>query len=183
MGFATSGAFKNISVGIGGSAGTGRIDGFTTLIGFLPERDIGLVVLNNMNPSTIGSFFYLAVQTHLLNRFGINAGVAEKVDAAYDQTVASLREVWEQSTPADIADLAPHAGYYQGGYRLIVTGNSATIRVGSRVLPLRALPDGSHVITSGLLLNVRVHFRRGADGVSFMELEDVETVRRTVGFD
>ena len=33
----------------------GGIDGFTTFIGFLPEHDIGLVVLNSMNPSNVGA--------------------------------------------------------------------------------------------------------------------------------
>jgi enoyl-[acyl-carrier-protein] reductase (NADH) len=33
----------------------GGIDGFTGHIGFLPERDIGLVMLNNMNPAQLGS--------------------------------------------------------------------------------------------------------------------------------
>jgi CubicO group peptidase (beta-lactamase class C family) len=61
----------------------GGIDGFTTLIGFMPERDIGLVVLNNMNPASIGFFFYQAVLNHLLSqRFGLNQGVNERIEAA-----------------------------------------------------------------------------------------------------
>jgi hypothetical protein len=50
-------------------------------------------------------------------------------------------------------------------------------------MPLRALPDGAYVTSSGLLPDVRVHLTRGSDGVSRMELEGLETVSRTVGFD
>jgi hypothetical protein len=39
------------------------------------------------------------------------------------------------------------------------------------------------VTISALLADVRVHLTRGSDGVSRMELEGVETVSRTVGFD
>ena len=162
----------------------GGIDGFTTLIGFLPDRDIGLVVLNNMNPSTIGSFFYLSVLNHLIShRFGLNVGANEKIEAAYDETMAKLRETWDQTAPIDRAAIAPFAGYYEGGYRLVVDGPSAEIRIGPRVMPLRVLPDGVYVTTSGLMPGLRVHLRRGADGLSSMEIEDVETVSRTVGFD
>lgn len=162
----------------------GGIDGFTTLIGFLPEHDLGLVVLNNMNPSTIGAFFYLSVVNNLLGaRFGINVGANTKVEAAYDATVAQLHDVWTRTTPVDPVRLAPFAGHYQGGYRLVVDAGSAEIRVGPRVMPLRLLPDGSYVIASGLMANVRVLLTQGADGSAIMELEDVERVRRTVGFD
>jgi CubicO group peptidase (beta-lactamase class C family) len=168
---------------------TGGIDGFTTDIGFLPERDIGLVVLNNMHPYSIvstpfGIFFNLAVLNHLLSqRFGLNQGVNERIDAAYDQAVATLGDTWKQTIPVTRAAVAPFLGYYEGGYRLLLDNGTPQIRIGSRVMPLRALPDGSYVTTSGLLLGLPVHLTRGADGVARMELEGLETVRRTVGFD
>jgi CubicO group peptidase (beta-lactamase class C family) len=162
----------------------GGIDGFTTYIGFLPERDIGLVVLNNMNPASIGFFFYLAVLNHLLSqRFGLNQGVNARIDAAYDQTIAQLGETWKQTIPVNRAAVAPFLGYYEGGYRLLLENGTPQIRIGSRVLPLRALPDGSYVTTAGLLPGLPVHLTRGADGVSRLELEGLETVSRTVGLD
>jgi CubicO group peptidase (beta-lactamase class C family) len=162
----------------------GGIDGFTTLIGFLPERDIGLVVLNNMNPASIGFFFYLAVLNHLLSqRFGLNEGVNERIEAAYDEASARLGGTWKRTIPVDHAAVAPYAGYYQGGYRLLVDGEVPTIRIGSRVMPLRALSDGAYVTTSGLVPGIRIHLTRGSDRVPRMELEGLETVSRTVGFD
>jgi hypothetical protein len=160
------------------------IDGFSTYIGFFPERDIGLVVLNNMNPSSIGSFFYLAVLNHLLSqRLGLNRGVNERIDAAYDQASAKLRETWKRTIPVERAEVIPFLGYYEGGYRLLFDNGTPQIRIGSRVMPLRALRDGSYVTTSGLIPGLTVRLTRGSHGVSRMELEGLETVRRTVGLD
>ncbi len=162
----------------------GGIDGFTTLIGFLPDHDIGLVVLNNMNPATIGIFFYLSVLNHLIgHRFGLNVGVNEKIAAAYDETMAKLRETWDRTAPVDPDRVGPFAGYYQGGYHLVVEGPSAEIRIGPRVMSLRALPDGDYVTSSGLMPGLRVHLEHGTYGLSTMAIEGVETVSRTVGFD
>jgi CubicO group peptidase (beta-lactamase class C family) len=161
---------------------SGGIDGFTSFIGFLPERDLGLVVLNNMNPIPLGIFFHLAVLNHLLSqRFGLNQGVNEKIDAAYDQALAKLGKSWKQTIPVNRAAVAPFLGYYEGGYRLLLDNGTPQIRIGSRVLPLRALPDGSYVTTSGLLPALPVHLIRGAGGGLRMELEGLETVSRTVG--
>ena len=145
---------------------------------------VGLVVLNNMNPATVGSFFYLAVLNHLLNqRFGLNQGENERIDAAYDQAIAKLSETWKQTIAANRAAVVPFLGYYEGGYRLLFENGTPEIRVGSRVMPLRALRDGSYVTTSGLLPGLPVHLTRGSDGVSRMELDGLETVHRTVGLD
>jgi CubicO group peptidase (beta-lactamase class C family) len=78
----------------------GGIDGFTTFIGFLPEHDIGLVVLNSMNPSNVGPLFYTAVLDALISeRFGLNVGVEDEVLAVYDETISGLGDVWDQSGP------------------------------------------------------------------------------------
>jgi CubicO group peptidase (beta-lactamase class C family) len=101
----------------------GGIDGFTTFMGFLPQHDIGLVVVNNMNPEPIGLFFYLAVLNHLLSqRLGLNLGINEKIEDAYKQAIAKLNETWKQTIPANPEAVAPYVGYYQGGYRLLVDG-------------------------------------------------------------
>lgn len=162
----------------------GGIDGFTTLVGFLPDHDIGLVVLNNMNPSSIGSFFYLSVLNHLFSqRLGLNVGAIEKIEAAYDDTIATLRETWDRTAPVDPAALAPFAGYYEGGYSLVVDGTTAIIRIGPRTMPLRVLPDGTYVTMSGLMPGLRVQLKRQAGDRFSLAIEDVETVNRTVGFE
>ena len=160
----------------------GGIDGFTTFIGFLPERNIGLVVLNSMNPSNIGPLFYAAVLDALISeRFGLNQGVGEKVDAAYDQTMEALRATWDQSRPVDRAAVAPFLGEYQNGYRLAFAGSELQVINGPRVMPLRAMPDGSYVMSGGLVLGAPVQLTTGPDGSMRMEIVGIERVQRTLG--
>jgi CubicO group peptidase (beta-lactamase class C family) len=162
----------------------GGIDGFTTFIGFLPERDLGLVVLNSMNPSNVGTLFYTAVLDALISeRFGLNVGVGEKVDSLYDQTMSALRDSWDQSRPGDRATVAPFLGQYQNGYRLAFAGNELQVTNGARVMPVRAMPDGSYVMSGGLLLGAQVQLTRGPDGSARMDLVGIERVQRTVGLD
>ena len=161
----------------------GGIDGFTTFIGFLPERDLGLVVLNNMNPVAIGSFFYLAVLNHLLSqRFGLNLGVNQRIDAAYDEAVAETRRNLEAYDPCRSRCGGLVRRVLPGGYRLLFDEGVLQIRVGARVMPLRALRDGAYVTTSGLIPGLPVRLTR-TEGVARMELVRVETVTRTVGLD
>jgi hypothetical protein len=159
----------------------GGIDGFTTYIGFLPERNIGLVVLNNMNPTAIGPFFYTAVLVELLNRFGLSQGVGPKIIGAYDTANDALVAVGRQTGPVDGAAIAPYLGSYQGGYRVVRNNGKVQIRVGPRVLPLAALPDGTYIVTAGLIAGAIVKFARDADGRPQMELVDLETVRWLIG--
>jgi CubicO group peptidase (beta-lactamase class C family) len=162
----------------------GGIDGFITLIGFLPERDLGLVVLNSMNPGPTGPLFYLYVLNLLLSeRFGLNVGVPAQVDAAYEQAVRDLTALGDQAEPVDRDAVAPYEGHYEGGYEVHLHGRDLLVRLGSRVLPLLAMPDGGYIISDSLLVGVRVNLTRDADGTPRMELVGLETVRRTVGFD
>jgi len=137
-----------------------------------------------LRSSSIGSFFYLSVLNHLFSqRLGLNVGANEKIEAAYDDTIAKLRETWDRTAPVDPAVLAPFAGYYEGGYSLVVDGTTAEIRIGPRTMPLRVLPDGTYVTVSGLMPGLRVHLTRRAGDILSIEVEDIETVNRTVGFE
>jgi CubicO group peptidase (beta-lactamase class C family) len=161
----------------------GGIDGFTSYIGFSPEHDIGLVVLNSMNPEPTGLLFYLYVLNVLLSqRFGLNVGVPAKVDEAYRTALGDLRKLGRRARPVDPHAVAPFLGYYEGGYRLLLEGRDLRIRQGSRIMPLRAL-DGGYVMSGGFLVGTRVKLERDSDGVRRMELVGFETVRRTVGLD
>jgi CubicO group peptidase (beta-lactamase class C family) len=160
----------------------GGIDGFTTFIGFLPEHDIGLVVLNSMNPSTVGPLFYTAVLDALISeRFALNVGVEDKVLTLYDDTISGLEDVWRQSRTVDRATVAPFLGSYQNGYGLAFDGDELQVTNGPRVMPLRAMPDGSYVMSGGFLLGAQVTLTRGPDGSARMELVGIERVQRTVG--
>ncbi len=85
----------------------GGIDGFTSWIGFLPERDLGLVVVNSMDPLQTGLFFSRYVLNLLLSqRFGLNVGVPAKVQADYDKTVSKLQASWAEARPVNPAKVA-----------------------------------------------------------------------------
>jgi CubicO group peptidase (beta-lactamase class C family) len=160
----------------------GGIDGFTTFIGSFPDHDLGLVVLNNMNPTTIGTYFYTAVLDHLLSmRFGLNDGLQPKLEALVDEALAKLDEIWQQTTRPDRSKVEPFLGYYEGGYSVLFEEGVPTIRMASRAFPLRALPDGSYVAAAGLVPGLAIHLRRTVRGSAQMELEGLETVTRTVG--
>ncbi|MFD8082764.1 serine hydrolase domain-containing protein [Kitasatospora sp. NPDC059722] len=160
----------------------GGIDGFTSFIGFLPEHDLGLVVLNAMNPSPTGTFFYLYVLNLLLGeRFGLNKGVPAKAHAQYLAAVQALRTLGGRTRPTDPTITAPHLGFYEGGYRLTQDGPDLNLRLGPRTMPLGVLPDGTYVMTGGLLVENKVRLTRDADGTPRIEVVQFETVRRTVG--
>jgi hypothetical protein len=159
----------------------GGIDGFTTWMGFLPERDIGLVVLNNMNPTSIGPYFYSSVLTLLLNRFGLSEGVGPKIDAAYQTAIDALLDLGKRTVTTDRSAISPYLGSYQGGYRVVMRGDQAQVRIGPRVLPLAALADGTYVMSAGLIPGAPVQFSGAADGTPRMELVGLETVRWLIG--
>jgi CubicO group peptidase (beta-lactamase class C family) len=161
----------------------GAIDGFTAYLGFLPERDIGVVVLNGMNPVPTGLYFYLYVLNLLLSeRFGLNEGVPAKVHQLYLDSVEQLRRVGRDSRPVDPSIVEPFLGYYEGGYRLVFRNHQLSARLGPRVLPLQALRTGGYVISGGAYPQNPVNLTRDLDGTPRMELVGLETVRRTVGF-
>lgn len=161
----------------------GGIDGFTTFIGFFPEHDLGLVVLNNMDPQQNGFYFYLYVLNLLLNeRFGLNQGVPAKVHAANAAVVAHLRELGNKSHPVHQHTLAPFVGYYEGGYQLNAHGHHAEVALGPRRMPLVAMPNGSYLFAGGILLGTPLKLGHDRDGTPHMELVGLgQTVRRTVG--
>ncbi|WP_345702117.1 serine hydrolase domain-containing protein [Kitasatospora terrestris] len=160
----------------------GGIDGFTSYIGFLPEHDLGLVVLNGTNPSPTGPYFYLYVLNLLLSeRFGLNKGVPEKVHAAYLAALEDLRALGRRTAPTDPGATAPYLGHYEGGYRLTRNGRDLFLQLGPRTMPLGVLPDGSYVATGGLLVGNEVRLTPDVDGTPRIEVVGFETVRRTVG--
>ncbi len=160
----------------------GGIDGFTSFIGFLPQHDLGLVVLNAMNPAPTGPFFYLYVLNLLLSeRFGLNRGVPAKIHAQYLAALEGLRLLGRQTRPADPAATAPYLGFYEAGYRLTRDGHHLNLHLGPRTMPLGLLPDGTYVMTGGLLVENKVRLTRDPDGTPRIEVVGFETVRRTVG--
>lgn len=156
----------------------GALDGFTAYVGFLPQHDLGLVVLTNMNVYPTGGSFYSYVLNLLLNqRFGLNPGVADKALAASDTGLATLAQLGRQSRPVDPKVVEPFLGYYEHDYTLVREGGQLVLLVGPRRLTLAAMADGSYVVSEGLLPAARVNLALDPDGRRRLELVDFETVR------
>lgn len=160
----------------------GAIDGFTAYIGFLPERDLGLVVLNNMNPEPTGVFLYLYVLNLILSgRFGLNDGVPPKVSAAAERARLALTVKGRTTHPVDPRRVEPWLGYYEGGYLLALEGSRLVLRLQSRRFDLRWVRGETYLMADGLLPGATVLLRRDPDRTPTLVVADVETVRREVG--
>lgn len=160
----------------------GGIDGFTAFLGFLPDHDLGLVVLNNTGFAPNGNYFYTYVLNLLLGqRFGLNQGVTEKAVAASDADLGLLTTLGARTRPIDPRAVEPFLGIYEAGYAVTRTGRRLQIQIGPRTFPLEALADGSFVIGGGLIVTLPVRFLPEPDGIMHMELIGLETVRRTNG--
>jgi hypothetical protein len=159
---------------------TGAFDGFSTLIAFLPDHDLGLVAMNAMNPSAdLWTIYALALL--LSQRVGGNPDFPQQVLAASADRLAHLADLGRQSAPVDLKRLEPYLGYYEGGWSLVREGRELQMRIGPRVIPLLAMPDGSYVMAGGTLVGGTVRLVKEADGTPHLELTGIETVRRTTG--
>ncbi len=162
----------------------GGIDGFSSWIGFLPERDLGLVVLNSMDPQKTGTLFSIYVLNQLLSeRFGLNVGLPAKVQAAYDSTITSLRREGANAHAVDRTKVAPWLGYYEGGFQMMMDGPALELRLGPRAFPIQVLADESYIFSGGIPIGTKVGLTHSTEGVPTVVISPSQTVRRTNGLD
>jgi hypothetical protein len=160
----------------------GSIDGFSTYMAFLPQHDLGLVVLNSMTTGPTGAFWYQYVLNLLLSqRFGLNVGVPDKALAENARWLGILADAGKDAKPVDLKAVAPYLGYYEGGYSLVREGRDLQLRIGPRVFPLQVTADGSYVMSAGFMVGVGVKLALERDGTPHVEIVGVETVRRNTG--
>jgi len=161
----------------------GAIDGFSAFIGFLPGHDLGLVVLNNMDSNQTGFlFFQYVLNVFLGEQFGLNKGVPAKVQALYDSRVRDLRALGAKARAVQPAKVTPWLGYYERGYQMVLDGGDLQMRLGSRIWPIKTLPDGSYLFSAGAFVDNKVGLTRDPDGASAVDV-GTEHVRRTNGLD
>ncbi|MCA9879444.1 MAG: beta-lactamase family protein [Thermomicrobiales bacterium] len=161
----------------------GGIDGFSTLIGFCPEENLGLVVLSNMGPLPRGLFFTSYVLNRLLTlRFGLNAGSDAAIIAQYRDMAQQLHDLAAQARPVSPDVVLPYLGFYEKGWRVALAGDG-TVRLhqGSRAIPLLALASGDYVMATGQMPGTIVRFSQDESGLRWLEIQDIETVRWSNG--
>jgi beta-lactamase class C len=160
----------------------GAIDGFTSYIAFLPQHDLGLVVLTNMTSGPTGTFWYTyALNLLLSQRFGLNADVPDKALAENARWLGILGGVGRDAKPVNLRAVDPYLGFYEGGYSLVREGRELQLRNGPRIFPLEVMPDGSYVMSAGFMVGVGVTLARETDGTPHVQIAGVETLRRNTG--
>ncbi len=159
---------------------SGAFDGFSTLIAFFPDHDLGLVALNAMNPSAELWTIYTLVLL-LSQRLGVDPDLPQQILTANATQLAHLADLGRQSRAVDVKRLEPYFGYYEGGWSVVRDGRELQLRIGPRIIPLQVMPDGSYVMAGGTLVGETARLGTEADGTPHLELTGIETVRRTTG--
>ncbi|MEO7234096.1 MAG: serine hydrolase domain-containing protein [Lapillicoccus sp.] len=161
---------------------SGGIDGFTSYIAFLPQHDLGVVVLTNMNPTPTGLQWSGQVLNLLAARqLGLDLSTGLNPMAQGAAAMAGLVELGDRTRKVDAKAVDPYLGYYEAGWSLTLHGRDLSLRLGPRVFALLALADGTYMATQGILQGTHVTLAREADGTPHLEIDGAETVRRTTG--
>jgi CubicO group peptidase (beta-lactamase class C family) len=156
---------------------SGFYDGFGSFAGFLPDDNLGLIVLSNMSVTST-DYFYRYVLNLLLNKsFGISAAGNDAAVAAYQSGTGHLSDLAAQAGPVDRTAIAPFLGYFNHGYRLSFdAGGALRLRFGARAPRIMAMPDGSYVEASGPFVGTGIRFSTDGYGRPKMAIEDAENL-------
>jgi len=129
----------------------GNSGGFTAKAGFIPDADIGIVVLSNTD--VIGVLFNRIVQYRLVElAYGLDPLIDDFGQAQYEG-ITGLGELFGQLQPVDPEVIAPFLGSYGSiGLPWVVELRGESLRVSRGTIDfieLLATPDGSYVAISG----------------------------------
>ena len=161
---------------------SGGIDGFDSLVGFVPDAKIGFVVLTN---SDQGALFYTSVQASLLGRlFGVNADLPRFLAEVVPVLGQRMTELASRAQPVDPVVIGPYLGLYEDGFRLRRDG-AGTLYLDHdiRSMPVLALPDGSYLVAAGpeVALAQPLTVELDANGVPVMTISGFTPVRWLTG--
>jgi hypothetical protein len=147
---------------------SGSISGFFSKVGFIPEADIGIVVLSNAD--VIGSLFVQTLPYHLIElAYGLDPLIDEFAQAQYEGVVGLDEELLGQLQPVDPEVIAPFLGSYGLiGLPFVVELRGESLRVSRGTIDtieLLAAPDGSYVaISGGVMMFQPFSFAQAEDG-------------------
>jgi hypothetical protein len=157
---------------------TGFWDGFGAFIGFLPEEDLGLIVITNMSVGSSNYFHKYVLNLLLSSSFGLNREMNEKIVAGYQDAARSLANAAAQSVAVDAGAIARFLGYYERGYRLAYDSAGALrLYLSAAADRVLGMPSGSYVMASGQSVGTVIRLALDTTGVPEMKLEGFETVR------
>jgi CubicO group peptidase (beta-lactamase class C family) len=138
---------------------SGGTIGFSTDFAFLPEADLGVVVINNRFG---GSNFNNAVREYV---FELAYGLEHEAEARHMAAEESLRQMGDQLgigtiAPATADEVADYVGSYERGVELAINDDDAAVLITAfGDVPLYTIPDEEGTfITGGGLLGFVVQF-------------------------
>ena len=127
----------------------GGIDGFGSLMGFMPARRVGFVALTNYEPS-IGGLFNFSVQASFLDvLFGINEEIAELLATIPPTSLDQQTTALASTRPVNAATVAEYLGLYSDGFSLTLAGDELELRHDIRRFRGRASASGDYLIVNG----------------------------------
>ncbi len=152
---------------------TGGTLGFSSEVAFLPEADLGIVILTNGGQGAAG--FSFAVQSRLLELlFDQPAEFDAMLGQFLEGQAARIAEFRAQLGTVDPAALAPYLGRYEhpvlGEVELVLRDGALVFDVGELRPELRPLIDESEQVVSYVFIDpplagpMPVMLRRGDDG-------------------
>ena len=162
---------------------SGGIDGFSALMGFFPQEQLGFAFLTNVGRG--GGLFNLSLQASLLGRlFGLNRELPGFLAGAIREMEARTAELAARTGPVDPAAVTHYLGLYEDGFRLRMDDAGVLfLDHDIRSMPLLALSDGSYVVAAGpdVVLEQPVTFDVDDFGVPIMSITGFAPVRWLTG--
>ena len=127
----------------------GGIDGFGSLMGFLPEHGVGFVGLTNYEPST-GGLFNFSIQASFLEvLFGLNDSIPALLATIPPSSLQKDSALAATTSPVDPAVVAPYLGLYSGGFVLQHNNDNLELHHDIRTLQVVAVEGGDYLIVNG----------------------------------
>jgi CubicO group peptidase (beta-lactamase class C family) len=137
----------------------GDVLGFKALMAFIPEADIGLVVLTNR---TISTGFSYSVRYHLLDQlYGLDFEQEAKFATQWDEFLAAIATIRAGLNPlVDPTEVEAYLGNYEGSWRVeLREGNTLWAVRGPYQWQLLADTEaGAYVVNNGFGLATPLKF-------------------------
>ena len=127
----------------------GSTVGYSSRVSFMPESDLGIVVLNSRGPA---NNFNLTIQDFILEQaFGLEhtaAAVYSEAEASLNQMLQTVGADWQ---PVDVSTVTDVIGEYEFGLRVAIEGDQFLVRTMIGDVPLFEIGDsGQYAMLSRL---------------------------------
>lgn len=163
-------------------AHSGAGEGFISDMAFIPEADVGIVILNNLNffHGVLDGYYFIGVVRESLFEllYGLEPKVAEERAKQYQQAVKEAtipRETMQVTFNADT--VAPLLGNYEKGWRVeLQDDNTLWVRLLEVYeSQLVLLPDGTYRLSNNTYSGKPVSFSKNDEGNVMMTITTIGT--------